>query len=338
MANDDVRYRVDSPYREGGGTGARRKRIGVRLLWEAALLASAAGVLALPDSRSIMVLEDQSLSWAAAIVGLLALSADLSLRAAVPNLAIGTLGYASAEYFLNYAQHDRTLTMACLITLLVTVVAGLAVAITVIGLHVPSWAASLALAMTLMAWLSHAPKTSLTNGWHEPPGHGIYVFSAFAAVAAIGGLLGLTRPVRSGLGVRARSNPAHRQRGFAAALTALALVASSGLAGVAGILFALSSVTPMSVRTGLSLTALAFGATLLGGTSISGRRGSVFGTIPAVVILVGLMRYCVARNWDFAPLAIDTAAGLAGLVVGRLIEVLLHGRGGSGPQGSDSVV
>lgn len=100
----------------------------------------------------------------------------------------------------------------------------------------------------------------------------------------------------------------------------LALIGSTVLASIAGVLLALGTRPLPTGENGLALSGLALGAALLGGTSVYGRRGGIFGTVLAVALLVLLCSYGEARDWSLSLLAIGAAAVVAGLVVTRLIE------------------
>ena len=140
-------------------------------------------------------------------------------------------------------------------------------------------------------------------------------------LAVVGGLLGLVKPVRRAVGrFRPVGDPAWRRGAGAAAVASLALIGSSLLASVAGILIALDVRTVGPDENGLSLTGLALGAALLGGTSAFGRRGGLFGTVLAVALVVLLIRYADVEHWDLSRLAIAACAIAAGLIVTRLVE------------------
>lgn len=281
----------------------------------AAVLLAPAGLLNTVGSATVL---DETL-LNATIVGLLALGADLSLRASVPNLAVGTLGYASGVYLLDHPD-GCSLRAACLATVLVATVAGLAVAVVVVVLRVPGWAASLGLATAAMAWLTREhPGSATTDSWHEPTRLGGYVFAAVALVAAVTGLLGVARPVRDRIGAAlAGTDGELRERTASAAVVALVLMTSSGMAGVAGIVSALFSSRTTSTGTGLSLTILAFGAALLGGAAVDGRRWSLFGTVAAAVVLSGVAWSDAAQSNRLSPSMVGAAAILVGLLLGKL--------------------
>jgi ribose/xylose/arabinose/galactoside ABC-type transport system permease subunit len=314
---------LDGPFDDPNGD-----RIAVHLLWESVLLLFAAAVLYLlhdsaPSALRGSALED--LLIFGTVVGLVTVGTGLSLRAAVPNLALGPVAYASAMFFAG--RSDGGLSTAALITALAAVGVGAVIAVGVVGFHVPSWAASLGAALAVMVWLQRQHAVAVVEGAYQPGHQAVYWFAGFAAVAVVGGLLGLVRPLRKTVGAfRASGDPARRGGPAAATSAVLALVGSSAMAAVAGVLLALDARPLPAGENGLALTGLALGAALLGGTSAFGRRGGVFGTLLAVTLLVVLWRYGDARHWNLSPLAIGAAAILAGLVVTRLIETFGRGR------------
>jgi hypothetical protein len=88
------------------------------------------------------------------------------------------------------------------------------------------------------------------------------------------------------------------------------------------VLLALHSREVAPTDNGLGLTALALGAALLGGTSVYGRHGGLFGTALAVVGLALLPRYVAAEHRVVSTFAVAAAAIGVGLLVSRLVEAL----------------
>lgn len=301
-----------------------RDRVAVHLLWEIVLLLFSTTLFFLLRESAPAALRGTALKEMllfATVIGLMTVGAGLTLRAAVPNLALGTVGYACATFFAQNSH--RGMTTTALMTLAVALAAGAALAAVVVGFQVPSWAASLGLTLAVIVWLQDRHDVNVVNGAYQPNRHAMYWFAGFAGVAVLGGLLGLIRPVRRLVGrYRPIGDPADRRGGAAAAVVVVVLVASTVLAGAAGILLALSSrrIPAGDPAGGLGFTGLALGAALLGGTSAFGRRGGVFGTVFAVVLLVALMRYADAQRWNLSSLAVGAAAIAAGLVVTRLVE------------------
>jgi hypothetical protein len=73
---------------------------------------------------------------------------------------------------------------------------------------------------------------------------------------------------------------------------------------------------------GRGLMVLALGAALLGGTSVYGRHGGLFGTALAVIGLTLLSRYAAAEDRAVSVFALAAAAIAVGLMVSRLVEAL----------------
>ena len=101
----------------------------------------------------------------------------------------------------------------------------------------------------------------------------------------------------------------------------LALAVSGALAGLGGALAALANSAAVP-GDGLTLTGLALGTALFGGTSAFGRRGGIAGTALAATLVALFLAYGEAQNWRMSPFVV--AAGLigAGLLVTRLVESL----------------
>jgi hypothetical protein len=149
----------------------------------------------------------------------------------------------------------------------------------------------------------------------------VYWFAGFAVLALVGGFLGLVKPVRRAVGrFRPVADPARRRGSGAAGLTTLAILGSSAMAGVGGVLIALHAREASVATDGVALTGLALGTALLGGTSAFGRRGGVFGTLLAVTLVVLTTQYAAVTHRQVAPLALVAGAIGVGLIVTRLVE------------------
>jgi ribose/xylose/arabinose/galactoside ABC-type transport system permease subunit len=312
---DDV---FDDP--EHGDPG--RDRMGVHLAWELALVLAVAGAYYLLFSghrETVSGAGLRQLMVAIAALGFVTLGMGLSLRAAAPNLAVGPIAFGSGVYFADHVGQG-TVTAAS-VSILLALAVGVVLALVVVGFQVPGWAATLAMAFGLIVWIGkHLAPKALQNGY-QPTRHAMYWLAGFAAIAVLGGLLGLIKPIRRAVGrYRPVADPARRRGAAAGTLTALAIIGSSLLASVGGILMALQARGIPDGDSGLTLTGLALGAALLGGTSIFGRRGGVFGTVLAVGLVVLVIRYADVTDRQVAPLAFAALAIGIGLVVTRLIE------------------
>jgi hypothetical protein len=142
-----------------------------------------------------------------------------------------------------------------------------------------------------------------------------------AALSIAGGVLGLLPRVRAALGGYRPTGDAATGRGARPAVFAAgALVGSTLLAAGAGVLIALRLRAAVP-DDGLNLLAVAAAAAFLGGTSVYGRRGGVFGTVLAAgfLQLAALwLRLVEAQPWTRP--ALLGGAIVLGLLVGRLVE------------------
>lgn len=299
-----------------------RDRLGVHLLWELVLLAAVAGVgylihrefpeaIRRPDVDTLLVF--------ATGLGLLAMGAGLTLRAAVPNLALGPVAVASALHFAE--NGDNGVVPVVLTAAGAAALLGLAVAIVVLGAHVPAWAGSLAAACAVIVFIQQRSAPVEIQGGYDPIPHALYLVSGFVTLALIGASFGAFKGIRRAVGrMRPIGDPADRRGGMAVALSGSAIVVSMTFAAVAGVLLAASSSNPVTPTPGLEWTGLAFGAALVAGTSAFGRRGGIFGTVAAVALLVLVIRYTDLRGWNISLYAFAAGAIGLGLLVTRLVE------------------
>ncbi|WBB66045.1 ABC transporter permease [Micromonospora sp. WMMD812] len=306
-----------------------RDRVGVHVAWELALLVGLAAVTWLLWREDPDVLRGsglRSLLVGVVAIGLLTLAAGLSLRTAAPNLAVGPVAVAAALHFAE--QGDRGVAAAVAPAAVVAAVGGLALALAVVVLHVPGWAASLAAAAGVIVYIERRSAPVLVQGEYDPRRHAMYLFAGFAALAVLGGLFGAIRAIRRLVGrFRPVADPARRRGGVAAVVTAGALVCSTVLAMLAGVLIAANDTAPVAPTTGGDWTVLAVGVALLAGTSAYGRRGGIFGTLLAVGLVAVFLAYAEARGWTVSRWAVGGAALGVGLLVTRLVE--RYGRPGS---------
>ncbi|MFJ8581896.1 ABC transporter permease [Micromonospora sp. NPDC093277] len=318
-----------------------RDGVAVHVIWEFLLLAGLATMTWLlwrdnPDALRGGRLD--SLLVDVAALGLLALAAGLSLRAAAVNLAIGPVALAAALHFAE--QGDRGVREALLPALVVAVLGGLALALAVVVLHVPGWAASLAAAAGVIVYIERRTGPVTAQGGYDPRDTALYLFVGFAAVAVLGGLFGAMKPVRRLIGrFRPVADPARRRGGVAATVTALALVGSTVLAMLGGVLLAANGDGPVLPRTGLDWSVLAVGTAMLAGTSAYGRRGGVFGTLFAVTLVEVFLSWSTAQGWTISRWAVGGAVLGVGLLVTRLVETFGRPRPGMelGPAGDGTI-
>ncbi|MGK5743227.1 ABC transporter permease [Micromonospora sp. URMC 103] len=306
-----------------------RDRVGVHVVWEIVLLLGLAAVAWLLWREDPAVLRGDGLrSFLVGVValGLLALAAGLSLRTAAVNLAIGPVAVAAGLHFAE--QGDRGVVAAVAPAAAVAAVGGLLLALAVVVLHVPSWAASLAGAAGVVVYIERRAAPVLAQGEYDPHRHAFYLFAGFAAVAVLGGLFGAIRAIRRLVGrFRPVADPARRRGTVAAIVTAGALVCSTVLAMLAGVLVAANATGPLAPTAGLDWTLVGVGVALLAGTSAYGRRGGIFGTLLAVCLVAAFLAYARARGWTVSRWAVGGVTLGVGLVVTRLVE--RYGRPGS---------
>jgi ribose/xylose/arabinose/galactoside ABC-type transport system permease subunit len=300
-----------------------RDRLGVHISWELVLLAAAAvvGYVLYTDHRSAVTGDGlRGLMLSATVLGLLILGTGLSLRAAAPNLAVGPIAVASSMFFADHA--DGGLLATALKAGLLALAVGTVMALMVVGLHVPAWAATFGAGLAVVVWIQqHHSILKLPAGAYQPLPQAVYWFGGFVALAVVGGVLGSVRPIRRAVGrFRPVSDPAHRRGGAAATVGVAALLGSSALAAVAGVLIALRAGQVQAADPSLTLTGLALGGALLAGTSAFGRRGGLLGAVLAAILLTVVIRYLEVTDRKVAQLAIAAVAIGVGLIVTRLVE------------------
>jgi ribose/xylose/arabinose/galactoside ABC-type transport system permease subunit len=299
-----------------------RDRVGVHVAWESALAAKVLVLGLLLWLQSPQTLRGNGLREllvAVVVLGLLALAAGLSLRTAAPNLAIGPVAVAAALHFAE--QGDRGVTEAVVPAVVVAAAGGLVLALFVVLLHVPAWAASLAAAAAVVAYIERRPVPVSVQADYDPRHSAYYLFAGFAAVAVLGGLFGAIRSVRRLVGrFRPVEDPARRRGTLAALVTVGALTVSTLLAMLAGVLLAANGAGRVVPDPGLDWTVLGVGMALLGGTSAFGRRGGVSGTLLVVVLVGFLFAYVDAVGHELSRWVVAGSALGIGLVVTRLVE------------------
>jgi hypothetical protein len=312
-----------------------RDRLGIHLGWEVVLLLAAAAFAFLlyrfdPGTLKRPALDTLLITGAA--IGLLTLGAGLTLRAGVPNLALGPIALAAS---LQYAeQGDKGLVQAAVPALIIAVAGSLAAGILILALHVPGWVATLGAGFGVVVFDQLRVAPVAVQGDYDPAKQAFFLFGGFALLAVIGGAIGTITPVRRWLGrMRPGGDPA-RRRGMAVAVPVLgSLVLSSVFAVGSGILTAAQATKPIVPGTGLEWTGIAIGLAMLAGTSAYGRRGGIFGTLFAVAALTLFLDWSARKNFDIALFAIAGAVLGGGLIITRLVET--YGRPISAGSGED---
>jgi hypothetical protein len=320
MMDDTAADGSATPLGDGGDDG--RDRLGIHLGWEVILLLAAAafGVLLYRlDPNSLKRPALDILLVTGASIGLLALGAGLTLRAGVPNLALGPVALAAS---LQYAeQGDQGLLKAMLPAVLLAAAGGLVVGVLIVVLHVPGWTASLGAALGVIVYDQLRTAPVAVQGDYDPSHQAFFLFGGFALLAVIGGAVGTITPIRRWVGrMRPTGDPALRRGGAVAVPVIGALMISSVFAVAAGTLMAAVSTRPIVPGTGLEWTGLALGVALLAGTSAYGRRGGIFGTLFAVAGLTLYLDYAGRERYDIALFATAACMVGGGLIVTRLVE------------------
>jgi hypothetical protein len=188
-------------------------RMMIHLIWEAVLLVAVAGLAfwyrhGYPAALSGAGL--RALLISAASLGFLALGAGLSLRAGVVNLAIGPIAIGTGLFVATHS--DRGMMMTVAIALAGAAAVGLVAGLVVAVLHVPGWAASLAAGLGVVVWIQKHANAAPVTATYQPERQAYYWFGGFAALALLGGILGLIKPIRRGVGkFRPTGDPALRR-------------------------------------------------------------------------------------------------------------------------------
>ncbi|BCY15318.1 ABC transporter permease [Actinoplanes sp. L3-i22] len=311
-----------APVTAGPAEDDGRDRLGVHLGWEVVLLV-AAGVLGFllwrESSAALQRPALDALLVTGAAIGLITLGAGLSLRAGVPNLAIGPIVLAAQFQFAE--NGDKGILQALVPALIIAAGGGLIVAVLILVLHVPGWAATLAAALGVITFDQLRVNAVVVQGDWEPTSRAFLLFGGFALLAIVGAMLGAIGPVRRFFGrMRTSGDPAGR-RGLTVVLPVLvALIGSSVFAAGAGVILAAQSTDPVRPGTGLEWTGIGLGLALLGGTSAYGRRGGIFGTLFAVIGLTLFLDYQDRRDLQISLFAIAGAVFAAGLIATRIVE------------------
>ena len=304
-----------------------RDRLWPHLVWEIVLAAGVVVAVFAVRHEDRQALSGAGLDNLLVLVAagiLLGSAFALSLRAAVPNLAVGAVAVVAGVLTAwLQAEHGYELRIAALITLGGAVALGLVTALVVVGFRLPAWAVGLGAAFGLLAAAQSlsAGRALTLDGvpnlrvWAWPLAIGA------AALSVLGGVLGLLPRARLTLGQYRPAGDAAAARGSRAGLTATAaLVGSMLLAAGAGLILAMR-VGAAVPDDGFTLLGAAAAAAFLGGTSAYGRRGGVFGTVLAAGFLqlaalwLGLVE---AQPWTRP--ALLGGAIVLGLLVGRVVE------------------
>ncbi|SHN01173.1 hypothetical protein [Cryptosporangium aurantiacum] len=309
-----------------------RDKVWPHLIWEIVLAAAVITEVLLVLAQDDQVFRGDAgpavLLWIATAV-LLGSAAALSLRAGMPNIAIGAIAIAAgADYAWLVGVEGHSFGQALAIALAGGALAGLVIALFSTVFGVPSWAVSLGIAGLLSGLVpALAGSAARRIGGETPDVHvsAEWWLVGAAGISVLGGLLLAVPAFRRFVGrSRPTGDPAKRA-GFVASIAAAGALAGSGaLAAAAGLLDTANRGSSAAGYTGMAeLAMIGFSVALLGGVSAHGRRGGVFGVVLAAALL-GLVRLHLdlvgADRWVGA--VISGAAILLGLAVTRLMERL----------------
>jgi hypothetical protein len=103
-----------------------------------------------------------------------------------------------------------------------------------------------------------------------------------------------------------------------AVLATMGSMVLAGLAGVFGVL--VQPHVDIAPGDGVQLTVLGLAAALVGGTSAFGRRGGIFGTVFAAILLAIIVELVGQTQLHWSAMAIAAVGIGVGLVVTRLVE------------------
>jgi ribose/xylose/arabinose/galactoside ABC-type transport system permease subunit len=298
-----------------------RDRFGVHVVWELVLALAVVGVGFLLYRQNSNLFHGDALRGLllqVAELGLVGAAAAIALRAGAANLAVGPVAVAAGYFFAGHS-HNGALVTPLLIIVGLAAAIGAVQGLGLVLLHVPGWAASLAAAAAVLAWIVHEGAPTPGDGYAALPDAYWWV-GAFAVVSIAFGAVGVSPTLRRRFGrFRPVSDPADR-RGLAAALTVLVVtIASSILAALGGVLAAASPAGSAPLD-GFTFTAVAIGIALVGGTSAFGRRGGVLGTVLAAALFTLVASYARAKGWTWSPVSLAAVALAVGVAVTRLIE------------------
>jgi ribose/xylose/arabinose/galactoside ABC-type transport system permease subunit len=304
-----------------------RDRVWVHAVWEVLLAAAVVGAVLAVRHENVDALRGDGLRDLLVLLAsgiLLGSAFALSLRAAVPNLAVGAVAVVAGvltAWLRN--EHGYELRLAVLITLGAAIALGLAMAVVVVGFRLPAWAVGLGAALGLYAAVLSlsAGRSLLLDGGPDLRRWAWALAGGAVVISLAGGAFGLMPRARAMIGrYRPAADAAAGRGGRAATTAAAALVGSCLLAAAAGLIIALRlrAVVPDD---GLGLLAQAAAAALLGGTSAYGRRGGLFGTVLAAGFLqLAALWLGLREEQQWTRPALLGGAIVLGLLVGRLVE------------------
>ncbi|MFB9839575.1 ABC transporter permease subunit, partial [Actinoallomurus acaciae] len=319
-------YRPQQPWGHPPVPAARpsgaRDRLLPHLIWEG-VLAVIAVILMIGMAAGISGHILGTALGQAGCYGLLAVGLAFSLRTGSPNLAVGAvLGFTSTLSAYLATAHGWGSFPALLVAILLATLIGLVLGVLVAVLSVPAWALTLGAAAALQAItlkISHG--TIIPMPFHAMYSNAMW-FGIFLVVSVAGGAVWLIPDVRTALGTARRTGDQARWIDPRGGLGVIAgLTGSSLLAALSAIPVLLR--LRMADPNGTALITMVLGGVLLGGVSVFGRRGGVFGTLLGVTIVALIQTLVVDKGLSawFSTLVVGLAV-MVGLGVSRALESL----------------
>lgn len=247
-----------------------------------------------------------------AIVGTAALGMTLVIAAAGIDLSVGSVISLSTVVIALLLRHDTSPAAAAAAGIASGAVCGLVTGLLVTGLRVVPFIVTLGMMLLVrgaakgladerrieapVSWLNDLLRTQALGGGVLLP-TGIWILIVMALVVA--GVLRYTRFGRHLLAIGSNERTA-RLCGVRVELCKVAVyTVAAGFAGLAGVMqFAKLSVGDPTVAVGLELDVIA--AVIIGGGSLLGGKGTVFGTLVGAVLMTVIQIGCSQRglpNW-----------------------------------------
>jgi ribose/xylose/arabinose/galactoside ABC-type transport system permease subunit len=247
-----------------------------------------------------------------AIVGTAALGMTLVIAAAGIDLSVGSVISLSTVVTALLLRHGTSPAAAAAAGIAAGAACGLVTGLLVTGLRVVPFIVTLGMMLLVrgaakgladerrieapVTWLNDLLRTQALGGGVLLP-TGIWILIAMALVVAV--VLRYTRFGRHLLAIGSNERTA-RLCGVRVELCKIAVYSlAAALAGLAGVMqFAKLSVGDPTVAVGLELDVIA--AVIIGGGSLSGGKGTVFGTLVGAVLMTVIQIGCSQRgfpNW-----------------------------------------
>jgi ribose/xylose/arabinose/galactoside ABC-type transport system permease subunit len=315
------------------------------LIWEAFLLVAVIAVVAL----GTLTIHPFRYDWYSFILVILVAGAlALSLRASTANLAVTAIAGLAGLYtakLVNGSTCDLGLRatparlqqcaaqssglniiVAGAIVVLVALVVGAGCGLLIAVTRLPSWAASLAVAIgaITIGQVINRPglpvvlhgASVLSRGW-------LTVWALVLAAGLVAGAALLAVPVISRLVVPAAS--ATGRTGVPVGSAIVGFGGSCAIAALAGVVNARVEGLATTPSMQFSNLFLVFGVVLLGGVSVLGGRAGIFGTVFAAALIAGLYPVLSPHvaSWVLVGL-LPTLMIVVGLVVSGVLRMLAH--------------